>query len=190
MALPTNRYFNLGLPQLPHTLDPKIEPDLRDVYNALRNLTIGVGQRLGLEIPASEYQLTSQAQYTIGDSKRRLYVVASEAITYGQIVSLWNDAGVLKVRLANATNSTRPGYGICNTAGTCAIGDILEIVLPGAYVNSIGGLTLGTIYWLSTTSGAVQTTPPAVAGNIVQAIGFAIAADKFFFDLSYQFFAV
>ena len=30
--------FTLGLPQLPLNTDPKVEPDLRDLYNAVHNL--------------------------------------------------------------------------------------------------------------------------------------------------------
>jgi hypothetical protein len=177
------KFIDLGLPQLPVNTDPKIEPDLRDLYNAVRNLALGVGQQLGLEVPYAGYQNTAGAHYTVGQYKRRLYVVASVAITYGQLVNTFDDAGVLKARLANATTTAVRAHGICNTPGTCAIGATIEVVLPEAYVNSVGGLTKGTTYYLSTTGGAMQSSPPAGASNLIQAVGHAISATELYFWL-------
>ncbi len=175
------RFFNINLPQLPTNVDPKIEPDLRDVYNALRNMSYLVGQYGGFEVPEEAYQNPDGATYTAGPQKRRLYCEAGEALTYGAIVHLYQDAGTTKARFANATDNSRPGYGICNTIGTTSIGDTVEIVLPGSYVTSISGLTHGSRYFLATVDGTISTGIPGVAGNIREALGFALTADVFFF---------
>jgi hypothetical protein len=176
-----NRFFNLGLPQLPTNTDPKVEPDLRDVFNSLRNLSYLIGQYGGFEEAAEGRKNPENVTYTAGPYKRRIYCVATEAITYGAIVNLHDVAGVTNVRHANATDATRPTHGINNTPGTCAIGDTIEIVLPGCYVTSIGGLTIGQQYFMSTVDGIITTAAPAAAGNVRQGVGFALTADTFFF---------
>lgn len=175
------RFFNIGLPQLPTNTDPKIEPDLRDLFNSLRNLTYLVGQYGGFETPIEGFQNFANVEYTAGAYKRRIYCEATEAMSYGEVVSLVDSGGTTKVRYANATNNTRPCHGINNTAGTCGIGDTIEIVLPGSYVTSIGGLTRAARYFLSTTNGLINTAIPGVVGNVRQALGFALDVDVFFF---------
>jgi len=179
-------YVDLGLPELPILTDPKIEPDLRYLYMAVQNLALAVGQKLQLETPLDGFKTISDAAYTIGASKRRVYLPATEAITYGQLVNIWDNAGTCQARLANATDNTKPCFGICNTPGTCAIGAVVEIVLPEAYVSSIGGLTAGTLYYLSAaTAGSGTNTPPAASGNIQQPVGLAFGAASFFFNAPY-----
>ena len=184
--------FQLGLPELPATAGSEVKPflledDLRYAYNAIHNLAASVATQCGLQAPAAGYQNIAQAAVTIGNSKKRIYVPSSVAITYGQLVNLWDNAGTLEAQLADATTAATPAHGICNTVGTSGIGDMLEILLPSCHLTSIGGMNQGDMYFLSTTPGAVQNTPPAVAGNIVQAVGVALAADSMFFNLSYQY---
>jgi hypothetical protein len=176
-----SRFFNIGLPQLPQNTDPKLEPDLRDLYSALRNLSYLVGQYGGFEVAEDGLQKASQVRYTAGAYKRRLYCEALEVIPYGAGVNLIDTAGTITARFANATTNTRPCYGINNTPGTCAIGDIIEVALPGCYVTSIGGLVPGTRYFLSTVDGTFSNAAPAAVGNARQAVGFAFDANTFYF---------
>lgn len=176
-----SRFFNVGLPQLPTNVDPKIEPDLRDLYNALRNLAAQVGQYGGYEEADEGLQDVNNILATAGPYKRRVYVGALEAMPYGSIVHLTVDSGLLVARYANATDNTRPGTGINNTIGTCAIGDTIEVVLPGGYVQSIGGLTPGARYFLSITDGLIAAGAPIAAGNVVEALGFALSDSIFYF---------
>jgi hypothetical protein len=118
----------------------------------------------------------------MGSWKRRIFLPCSEAITYGQLVNTFDDGGVFSVRLADATDDTKPCHGVCNTVGTSTIGDTLEIVMPNAYVKSIGGLSPGTIYYLSTTPGIGTNVAPSGSGNIVQAIGLALETDGMLFN--------
>jgi len=183
--------FQLGLPELPETgsreVKPKeLEQDLRFSFNAIHNLAEGIANSTGLQPLSSGYQNLANSASTIGASKQRIYAPATVAITYGEIVNVWDNAGNVEVQLADATDATKPGHGICNTVGTCAIGDVIEIVLPNCHVGSIGGLTGGVLYYLSTTPGAIQNTAPAASGNIVQAVGLALTATDFYFHMAYH----
>jgi hypothetical protein len=183
-------FFTPGLPQFPTNTDPKIEPDLRDIYNAIRTLSDQLGQFGGFEEVYDVYKQVANVDYTAGPYKRRVYCKALEAMPYGAIVSLIDSGGTLKAQYANATNATRPGYGINNTPGTCAIGDTIEVALPGCYVTSIGGLTRGQRYFLSTTNGLITNAAPAVAGNVVEVIGFALETNVLYFFPSTQWWVV
>ncbi len=99
-------------------------------------------------------------------------VTASESLPAGALVSLWDDAGTLKARRANATDNTKP-----------AVGFVTDPYSPGASATvyfvgvnrDLSGLTLGADYYLSTTPGAVTTTPPSASGNLVQRVGQALS---------------
>lgn len=176
------RFFSVLLPQLPTNVDKAIEPDLRDLYNAVRSLAYQIGQYGGYEEADEGLQNMANVLATAGPYKRRVYVQTQEAMPYGSIVHLLDDgAGNLVARYANATDNTRPGTGINNTAGVSAIGDTIEVVLPGAYVTSIGGLTPGTRYFLSTSDGLITAAPPVAAGNVVEALGYAFDANTLYF---------
>lgn len=187
--MPEQMFFNPGLPQLPINTDPKVEPDLRDVFNAVRNLAKLVGQYGGFETPAVGYQTPDQAAFTAGVAKQRVYATADEAVSYGAAVHLL-DSGGLHARFANATDDTRPCYGFCNTPGTAAVGEMVEIVLPGNAITSISGLVPGTRYFLDTTNGTITATAPSVVGNIREVLGIGLNSNTFFFCPNLDFFIV
>ncbi len=100
-------------------------------------------------------------------------VPAAVALSAKQLINLFDDNGTVKARLANATDNTKPANGY-----------VLEDVAQGstAIVHKIGlitelsGLTVGSTYYLSTTSGAYTTTAPVASGNIIQKLGKANTA--------------
>ncbi len=183
-------FFNIGLPQLPTNVDPKIEPDLRDLYNALRNLSRLIGQYGGFETPSDAYQTSEQAAYTSGVAKQRVYAIADETVGYGAALHLYDVLGVLHARFANATDDTRPCSGLCNSAGTATVGETVEAVLPGNSVTSISGLTPGSRYYLHTVDGAISSGAPAVPGNIREVLGFALNEQCFFFFPNLDWFTI
>ena len=52
----------------------------------------------------------------------------------------------------------------------------LTAVLESLYRADVRGLTLGAVYFLGTTAGAIQTTAPSATGEIVQRLGTAKSA--------------
>lgn len=103
---------------------------------------------------------------------------ASEALAANDLVNVWNDAGVARVRKANATSSGKEAHGFVEAAVTS--GATATVKMSGIATNS--GLTAGTRYFLSTTGGLVTATAPSTAGNIAQPVGIAISATQLLLD--------
>jgi len=105
-------------------------------------------------------------------------ITASEALSAGDLVNIWDDTGAFKVRKADAT-----------TAGKEAHGFVLSAVSSGAnatvYFESSNtgktGLSPGKQY-LSTTAGGCTTTAPSGSGNVVQIVGIATSSSSMNFQ--------
>ena len=179
-----NFKIQLGLPVLPSEhLPAEMYGQLLTVYTAIQNLARGVSQYSGIDAPAIELQSQLRPADTIlTGNLSRLYVPATVAINRGQTVNLFNNAGVLSARLAVATSAATMLHGVANT--TVIAGATLELNLFAGLLDSIGGLTLGAPYYLSTVSGAVQAARPSGAGEIIQAAGLALGASTFALNAS------
>jgi hypothetical protein len=98
---------------------------------------------------------------------------ASEAIGAHKFVNLYNSAGNLRVRLADASNPAKFANGFAKTGisngGTGAI--------TGVGLNEDTSVAdNASVVWLSTTvPGTYQTTAPSASGHIAQPLGPAIA---------------
>lgn len=99
---------------------------------------------------------------------------ATEALSAGALVNLWNNSGVLGAR--NADSSSASG-------GKKVSGFVLAAVASGGTASvyrsgqnsALTGLTPGADYWLST-AGAATTTPDTASGRTTQFVGTATAA--------------
>ena len=92
------------------------------------------------------------------------------ALSAGDMVNVYEDAGVIRCRLADASSNVAPAHGFVLAA-------VLDTATATVYFNGLNdqltGLTPGMQY-VSTTPGATSITAPAVAGNSVQKVGFAV----------------
>jgi hypothetical protein len=106
---------------------------------------------------------------------------SSENLVSGDWVNIWNDAGTLKVRKADATATGKEadGFVLANVTSPA------DATVHFDGINTaLGSLTLGAQYFLSTTPGVgVATTPPSASGNIVQRLGKAISLTEIESDL-------
>lgn len=115
----------------------------------------------------------------VGYAAETTALVASEALSAGEWVNVWNDAGTPKARKADAT-----------TSGKEADGFVLDAVSSGATATvyhegantGVTGLTAGARYYLSTTAGGSTTTAPTGSGNVVQFLGRAVSTTKIVFE--------
>lgn len=101
-------------------------------------------------------------------------IVASEALAAGDLVNVWNDAGVAKVRKADATTSGKEAHGF--VLSVAASGASASVYFEGANT-ACAGLTPG-VQFLATTAGRTTSTAPSGAGNLVQRVGFAVSATE------------
>ncbi len=104
-------------------------------------------------------------------------ITASEALSAGDLVNVWNSGGP-KVRKADAT-----------TAGKRAHGFVLSAVANGATATdyyersntAVTGLTAVELF-LATTAGGVASAAPSAAGQVVQRVGWATSATSLNFQ--------
>ena len=105
-------------------------------------------------------------------------ILASEALAAGNLVNVWNDAGVAKLRKADATTAGKEAHGFVLSA--VAAGASGAMYFEGANTG-VTGLVPGLLF-LSATAGLTASTAPTGSGNIVQRVGFAVSATEFNFQ--------
>jgi len=106
-------------------------------------------------------------------------IVCSEALSAGDFVNVYDDAGTQKVRLADATTEGFEAHGYVEAA---VAEDAAALVRVGGINAALSALTPGARYYLDTTAGAVTTTAPTASGNVVQFIGIALSETELAFD--------
>ena len=104
-------------------------------------------------------------------------ITASEALSAGDYVNVWNSTGA-KVRKADATTVGKEAHGFVLAAVANAA--TATVYFEGSNT-AVSAQTPGNVF-LSTTPGQGTSTPPAGAGNVVQRIGMATSATSVNFD--------
>lgn len=115
-----------------------------------------------------------------GIGQNSVSATASEALAAGDLVNLWNNAGAIAARKADATAEGKEVSGFVKTA--VANGAAATVFTPGNVITGLTGLTPGARQYLATTPGARTETPPAAAGNVVQMVGIAASATSLAFE--------
>lgn len=105
----------------------------------------------------------------------------SDNLAVAALVNIYALAAVPTARNANATDATKPAQGFVIAATTSPAN--ATVYFPGQIVTGVSGLTVGAPVFLSAgTSGAVTSTAPSTAGNLVQQVGSALSATSFVFQ--------
>jgi hypothetical protein len=99
-------------------------------------------------------------------------IAASEALAAGDFVNVYNDAGVGKVRKADATTNGKPANGFVKAS--VSSGALATVFFDGNN-DAVTGATAGAAY-LSVTAGGASSTAPSASGNLVQRLGVATSA--------------
>lgn len=165
-----------GLPNLPNEqIDPKLYPEFMLIYRAIQNLLDGISQYTGIDQPdAAEVAVMDPTQYLQGAQLNSWYPTCGEAagIVRGQVVKVSATGTSL---LAQATAASGVAIGVADE--TAALG-VRHRVHTQGLITSITGMTTGTLYYLSTTLGAIQNLRPVGVGQIVQGLGWAMSANQ------------
>lgn len=104
---------------------------------------------------------------------------ASESLAAGDFINLFDDAGVLKMRKADASNNRR-AHGFVRLSVN--MGESGAAYGAGYINDQLTGLTQATTYYLGETAGGVATSGPASAANVIhQEVGFAFSATELYF---------
>lgn len=138
----------------------------------------GVGDAAKLPVLDGSGRLDSTFM-PVGIGADTASVVASEALSAGDFVNIWNDLSVPKVRKADATVEGKEAHGFVLDAFASAA--TAFVYLEGRNTQ-LTGLTPGARQYLSTTAGGRTETPPATTGNVVQMLGNAVTATTLNFE--------
>lgn len=104
--------------------------------------------------------------------------LTSEAISANDYVNIWNDGGVEKVRLADASVAGREAMGFVKAAFASGVNATVFFEGPNS---GFTGLTIGSRQYLSTAGDVTATVP--LAPNFHQLIGYAVSATEINTDI-------
>ena len=100
-------------------------------------------------------------------------VLASEALSAGDLVNIWNNTGTANVRKADASASGKQAHGFVLAA--VSSGANAAVHFEGA-VTGLSGMTPGATQFLSATAGGRTETAPTTTDYYLQVVGVARTA--------------
>lgn len=120
-----------------------------------------------------------QTLFPAGLGADALAITTSEALSAGNFVNVWNDAGTAKVRKADATVAGKEANGFVLSA--YGSGVAATVYFEGTNT-AVTGQTAGPVF-LGTTAGGASAAAPTATGQVVQRIGFATSATSINFQM-------
>jgi hypothetical protein len=106
-------------------------------------------------------------------------IATSENLAAGDLVNLYDAAGTITARKADATAEGKECHGFV-LAGTTS--PAAATVYFEGKITGLSSLTPGARYYMSASPGAATATAPSTSGNVVQAIGTAIGTTIISFE--------
>ena len=120
----------------------------------------------------------STGMMPIGIGQDTLSIPATENLSAGDFVNIYDNAGAVSVRKADNATTTKYANGYVKLAVTS--GATAVVYMEGGN-DTLTGLATGTRYYLGVTGG-FTTTPPTAAGSIIQPLGIAISTTVLRFE--------
>lgn len=108
-------------------------------------------------------------------------IVASEALTAGDLVNVWNNGGTANVRKADASTTGKEAHGFVIAAVALSASATVYFESTNTQVTA---LTPGVQYLSASTPGKCTATAPTGTGQVVQRVGFATSATALNFQHS------
>lgn len=106
--------------------------------------------------------------------------VAGENIAATDLVNVYDDAGTVKIRRADADASQYEAVGFVEAA--YSTGAVATVQTVGV-IRGLSGLTVGAYHYLSDVNpGDVTATAPTTVGHIVQSVGIAVSTSELSFN--------
>jgi hypothetical protein len=119
-----------------------------------------------------------QSVMPVGIGAETKTIQASENLSAGNLVNIWNSSGQFRVRKADASVSGKEAMGFVLSSVTS--GQNATVYLEGT-ITGLAGLLPGRMY-LATTPGEMTDTPPSASGNVVQYVGEAVSTTEVTFE--------
>jgi hypothetical protein len=111
--------------------------------------------------------------------KSFIIVVASENLAAGDLVNVWNNAGVANARKADASVSGKDAHGFVLAGVSTSANATVYLEGPNTGVT---GLTPGRQFLSDSTAGRSTSTAPTTATHVCQVVGFASSATSLIFE--------
>lgn len=114
-----------------------------------------------------------------GVGEETVSIVASENLSAGDFVNIYDNGGTPNIRKADASNN-RPAHGfVLASVAAAASGTVYRTGTN----SGLTGLTIGATYFLSpTTAGSATATAPSADTQIIQPLGVAQTATELLFE--------
>lgn len=106
-------------------------------------------------------------------------ITASEALSAGDFVNVWNSAGNFRARKADASAAGKRAHGFVLAAVSNAA--VATVYFEGTNTQ-LSSLTAGDYYLSATTPGAATATAPSGSGQVSQNLGCATSATALNFE--------
>lgn len=132
----------------------------------------GAANKVGLLDASGKFD---QSMMPVGVAPDFANIQATEAISAGAMVNIYNVTGAARMRLADAA-SNKPAHGFAPSA--VANGATGSVTFEGR-VSGLSGLTPGPLFLGA--NGAPTSTATTTAGQLLQPVGTAISATEFNF---------
>jgi len=118
------------------------------------------------------------AQMPVGVGAQTVDIPTSESLAAGDFVNLWNDAGTVKARKADAS-AGKPSQGFVLSVFSHPATALVYVNGGGKSNNQKTGMTPGARQYLSAAApGGTVETAPTTAGYLVEFLGTAISATE------------
>lgn len=114
----------------------------------------------------------------VGIGAETKLIQASENLSAGNLVNIWDSGGQFRVRKADASVAGKEANGFVLASVTS--GQNAQVYLEGT-ITGLAGLLPGR-YYLATTPGEITASAPAGSGNVVQYIGEAVSTTEVTFE--------
>lgn len=144
----------------------------------VKSTSAGAGDAGKVVVLDSAGKLDSSMMPT-GIGEDSLNIVASEALTGGDFINVWNNAGTANVRKADAASAGKEAHGFVLTS--YAQSASAKVYFEGTNT-ACSGLTPGVQFLSSTTAGKTASAPPTGTGKVCQRVGLALSATSINFE--------
>lgn len=134
-------------------------------------------QQVGEALSATTME--QEIQDVQGAAEAKEDIEASENLTAGDGVNIFDDTGTTKVRKWDATAAGKEADGFVKEAVTS--GQLATVFFSGAINDQASGLTGGDKLFMDTTAGGVTPNVPTGSGNIQQEVAKALSASSYIF---------
>lgn len=107
--------------------------------------------------------------------------VTSDSLVAGNLVNVYNNAGVPTARLADGSVTTKRA---CGYVAAVTTSPAVAVVYGAGFNNNCSGLVAGDVFLSQVTPGLATNTVPTTAGGIAQKVGTAASATSLDFEPS------